>query len=538
MDDLLIRGGDVVDGTGVSRYRADVVVSAGRIVEITPNSMRKARREIDADGQVVAPGFIDIHAHSDFTLPINPRAESKIRQGVTTEVVGNCGYSVAPALPGTSGMLKEYLSHSAPWLTFRDTTFRDYIESYPATSVNVVHLVGHHTLRLMVLGMASRPAQPSELQSMVQLLEEALDAGAAGMSSGLFTAPGSFADTGEILALARVLSARNAGYFTHVRDEGTRVFEAIKEAIDVARQTGVRTQIAHLKLAGMDSWGKAADLLAMVEAARMEGVPVECDQHPYARGSFPLRNLLPTWMHEGGIDKMAERLRSPEVRARLRADIEREGLVNTGRLPSWDVVTVSISPSTPELQGRSLGEIARERRRDPFDQVCDCIIADRQMRILMASLDQDDVDLITARPWVLVGSDGNSLAVHGVTSQGMPHPRFYGTHARVLGHCVRDQGLLTLEQAIYKMTGGSAAALGWRDRGWIREGCVADITVFDPDRIRDHASYDQPHQYATGVSTVTVNGSVVIDAGEHTGLLPGNVLKRPRPAERARNARR
>ncbi|MCC7286575.1 MAG: D-aminoacylase [Burkholderiaceae bacterium] len=528
MDDLIIRGGDVIDGTGGPRRRADVVVSAGRIVEVAPDSVRSARRVIDALGQVVAPGFIDIHAHSDFTLPINPRAESKIRQGVTTEVVGNCGYSVAPALPGTAPMLKEYLSHSAPWLTFRDTTFQNYVETYPETSVNIVHLVGHHTLRLMTIGMEPRAARPGELQKMVALLEEALDAGAAGMSSGLFTAPGSFADREEIYAFGRVLARRNGRYFTHVRDESIRVFEAVREAIDVARQTGVRTQIAHLKLAGMDSWGRADELLELIEQARSEGVPVECDQHPYAMGSFPLRNFLPTWVHEGGINAMVERLRDADVRARLRADIERDGLVNTGRLPSWDVVKVSISPSTPELQGRSLGEIARERRRDAFDQVCDCIIADRQMRILMASLDQSDVDAITAKPWVLVGSDGNSLAVHGVTSQGMPHPRFYGSHARVLGHCVRG-GLLTLEQAIYKMTGGSAAALGWTDRGWIREGYCADIAIFDPARVSDHATYEQPHQYATGVTTVVVNGTVVIDEGEHTGTLPGRVLKRPQP---------
>src|SRR5690606_38766105 len=220
----------------------------------SPRSTRTARREIDARNQVVAPGFIDIHTHSDFTLPLNPRAESKIRQGVTTEVVGNCGYSVAPALPGTAAMLKEYLSHSAPWLPFKDTTFAEYVDTYPATSVNVVHLVGHHTLRLMTVGMEPRAATANELAKMTELLDEALDAGALGMSSGLFTAPGSFATAEEISMLAEVLAQRGGCYFTHVRDESVHVFEAVKEAIDVARQTGVQTQIAHLKLAGMDSW--------------------------------------------------------------------------------------------------------------------------------------------------------------------------------------------------------------------------------------------------------------------------------------------
>ena len=307
MDDLLIRGGELIDGTGLARRRSDVCVSNGRIVEVTPDSTREARRVIDATGHIVAPGFIDIHTHSDFTLQLNPKAESKIRQGVTTEVVGNCGFSAAPVLPGNSAMLKEYLSHSAPWLTFRDTTFKEYLQSYPATSVNVVHLVGHHTLRLMTVGMERRPASPDELQAMVGLLEEALDAGAIGMSSGLFTAPGAFANAEEFVTLGRVLAARDALYATHVRDEGRGVFEAVAEAIDVARRTGVRTQISHLGAKGTDNWGRAQELLDLIEAARKEGIRIECDQHPYTTGSYPLRNFLPIWAHEGGIDVLVER---------------------------------------------------------------------------------------------------------------------------------------------------------------------------------------------------------------------------------------
>ncbi len=527
MDDLLIRGGRVVDGTGAPGREADVAVAGGRIVALDRGSTRRARREIDASGLVVAPGFIDIHAHSDFTLPLNPRAESKIRQGVTTEVVGNCGFSVAPALPGTSAMLKEYLSHSAPWLPFSDTTFAEYLDRFPSTSVNVVPQVGHNTLRLMTVGMAARAATAEEMGAMVALLEEALEAGALGMSSGVFTAPGAYAGPDEILALARVLERHGARYSAHVRDESDRVFESVREAIDVARETGVHTLISHLKVAGLDNWGKAGRLIAEIESARREGVPVDCDQHPYDTGSFPLRNLLPAWVHEGGLGAMLDRLKDDTVRQRLLADIERDGLVNNGRIPSWDAVRVSISPNQPELAGRSLGEIARERRRSAFDQVCDCIIADRgHMRILVKSLAEADVNTITGVPWILVGSDGNSLAVHGITGQGKPHPRFYGTHARVLGHCVRDLGLLTLEQAVHKMTGGSATALGWTDRGLLRPGFWADIAVFDADRIADLATYDDPHQYATGVSTVVVNGELVIDSGEHTGALPGFVIRR------------
>jgi len=528
MDDLLIRGGRVLDGTGSPGREADVAITGAHITEVAPGSTRKARREIDARGLVVAPGLIDIHTHSDFTLPLNPRAESKIRQGVTTEVVGNCGFSVAPALPGTSGMLKEYLSGSAPWLPMKDTSFAEYVDTYPETSVNVVHQVGHNTLRLMTVGMERRAATAEEIQAMAGLLEEALAAGALGLSSGLFTAPGANALPEEIHALARVLGKHGARYSTHIRDEGNRVFEAVREAIDVARQTGVHVQIAHLKLSGMDNWGGAQKLLAEIDAARREGVPVDCDQYPYDTGTNPLRNLLPPWVQEGGIGAMLERLKEQSVRARLRADIDKGGLNNFGRIPSWDAVRLAISASQPEINGRTIGDVARERRLDAFDQVCDCILSDKgHTRILITSMAEDDVRAITKTPWILVGSDGNSLATEGITSQGMPHPRFYGTHARVLGACVRDLRLFSLEQAVHKMTGGSATALGWTDRGWLKPGCFADVAVFDPDRIGDVSTYEKPHQYATGVSTVIVNGEVVIDGGEHTGLLPGRVIRRP-----------
>lgn len=527
MDDILIRGGMVIDGSGAAVFAADVAIAGDRITAVGPALDRTARRVIDAHGLVVTPGLIDIHTHSDFTLPVNTRAESKIRQGVTTEVVGNCGFSAAPALPGTSAMLAEYLSASAPWLTFRDTTFADYLDTFPATSVNVIPQVGHNTLRLMTVGMEPRAATPEELAAMVDLLVEALDAGALGLSTGLFTAPGIHAGPEEVHALARVLKQHGARYSTHVRDEGNRVFEAVREAIAVARATGVHVQIAHLKLSGMDNWGSAPKLLEEIAAARREGVPVDCDQYPYDTGTNPLRNLLPPWVQQGGIGAMVERLRDPVARARIRADLDRDGLNNFGRIRSWDAVRVALSPQQPELAGRSLADVARERRRDPLDQVCDCIVTDRgHTRILITSMAEEDVQTITGTPWILVGSDGNSLAVHGVTSQGKPHPRFYGTHARVLGACVRDLHLLTLEQAVHKMTGGSATAIGLKDRGWLKPGMVADIAVFDAATVADRSTYESPHQYAAGVSTVVVNGTVVVDGGDHTGAMPGRMIRR------------
>ncbi len=527
MDDIVIHGGQVIDGSGAPGRFADVVVTNGRIVAIDSGQVRTARRVIDATGQVVAPGFIDIHTHSDFTLPLNPRAESKIRQGVTTEVLGNCGFSAAPALPGRVEILRDYLAASAPWLEFRETTFANYMKSFPATVVNTVMQVGHNTLRLMAMGMEDRPPRPDELALMQRLLEEALEAGALGLSSGLFTAPGIFAQTDELIALGHTLHRHGAAYASHIRDEANRVFEAVQEAIAVGEACGIHVQIAHLKLSGTDNWGGAARLLAAINAARQRGVQVDCDQYPYTTASNPLRNLLPTWVQEGSMETMLQRLSQPAIRSRMREELAVHGLNNFGRIPSWEAVRIAISPYQPGYAGRTIADIARSRARDPLDTVCDYLIADRgHTRILVTSMDEADVQSIVRSPTVLVGSDGTSLAPYGTTGQGKPHPRFYGTFPRVLGRYVRDLGLLSLPQAIYKMTGGSAAALRLVDRGLIREGYWADITIFDPQTIADRATYDDPHQYAAGISTILVNGVAVIDAGEHTGELPGQVLRR------------
>jgi N-acyl-D-amino-acid deacylase len=531
--DILIRSGLLLDGSGASGRPADVAIRDGRIAAIGNDIGNDAGKVIDASGLAVAPGFIDIKTHSDFTLPINPKAESKVRQGVTTEIIGHCGFSVAPALPGKVELLRDYLSPSAPWLPFKEITFPDYLDTFPATAVNAGMLVGHNTLRLMVMGMAARPPTPDELAAMIVLLDEALGAGALGLSSGLFTAPGSYAQPDEMIALCRVVKRHNAGYFTHLRDESNKVLDALTEAIEVAQTCDVHVEIVHFKCSGMDNWGKAQRALAMIAEAKARGLDVDCDSYPYAAGSNPLKNLLPQWVQAGSVEAMLERLELAETRTRIRADIARDGLNNWGRIPSWDAVQISISPHLPQFAGRTIGALAAERGEDPIDTVADYLVEDHgATRVLVTSISEDDIRAIVGSDTALVGSDGNCVATYGTVSQGLPHPRFYGTFPRIISRYAGELGVIPLELAVHKMTGATAKALKLRDRGFIREGYRADVTIFDPADFKDRATYADPHQYPSGDrTTVIVNGTVVVENATHTGALPGMVLRRDRAGQ-------
>ncbi|MBM3529097.1 MAG: D-aminoacylase [Alphaproteobacteria bacterium] len=525
--DILIKGGTLYDGAGGKGVPGDLAVADGRIAAVGRVD-GTATKVIDAAGLAVAPGFIDIKTHSDFTLPINPKAESKVRQGVTTEIIGHCGFSVAPCLPGKVELLKDYLSPSAPWTPFRELTFPQYLDTFPKTSVNAGMLVGHNTLRLMVMGMADRAPTKAELDAMIALLEDGLRAGALGMSSGLFTPPGSYAQPEEMHAFGRVLKKHNAAYFTHLRDESNQVLDAVQEAIDMAEQCGVHVEIVHFKCSGMDNWGKARDALKMISGARARGLDVDCDAYPYAAGSNPLKNLLPQWVQSGGVDAMLKRLKENDTRRKIAADIEREGLNNWGRIPDWDCVRISISPNLPQHAGRTILELAKERRADPVDTLCDYLVNDKgATRVLVTSISEDDIEHIVASERALIGSDGNCVAPYGVVGKGMPHPRFYGTFPRIIHHYVRERGALPLEHAIHKMTGATARALKLKDRGLLKEGFRADVAVFDPEDFRDRATYADPHQFPSGARTcVIVNGTMVVENARHTEALPGAVLRR------------
>ena len=526
--DILIRGGAVIDGSGAPALEADVAIAGGRIAAIAPTLEVDAARVIDARGLVVAPGFIDIKTHSDWTLPLNPKAESKIRQGVTTEVIGHCGYSCAPVLPGKAALLRDYLSPSAPWLTFTDKSYAAYLGGLPATSTNLVPLVGHNTLRLMVMGLANRRATSDELEAMASLLTQSLDAGAYGLSTGLFTPPGAFAATDEIVALAKIVATKGGRYFTHLRDEANQVFEALDEAIRVGREAQVHVQVVHLKLSGLDNWGRAGEMLQRFDAARTTGVAIDCDQYPYTAASNPLKNLLPRWVQSDDLGKMQARLADPANRARIRQEIEAQGLNNFGRIKDWEAIRISVSPNTPQFAGRTVADLARAAGADPVDRLCDYLIADKcATRVLVDSISEDDIRTMIRSPHVCVGSDGNCVAPYGTTGQGKPHPRFYGTFPRILGHYCRDLKLIDLPRAIWKMTGASAKALGFSDRGLLKPGYAADVTLFDPAEFAERATYAEPHQYPAGTATtVLVNGAVTVDHAEHTGALNGRLIRR------------
>lgn len=526
--DILIRNGTVYDGSGAPGIAADIGINGTTLAAIAPALEGTGFKTIDAAGLAVAPGFIDIKTHSDFTLPINPKAESKVRQGVTTEIIGHCGFSVAPVLPGKTQLLKDYLSPSAPWLPFRERTFAQYLDTFPATAVNAGMLVGHNTLRLMVMGMENRAPTANEMRHMVALLEEALDAGALGLSSGLFTSPGAYADNDEMLALCRVLKQHRAGYFTHIRDESNGVLDAVQEAIDVAEATGIHVEIVHFKCSGMDNWGKAKTALDMIARARDRGIDVDCDSHPYTAGSNPLKNILPQWVQAGGVDVMLERLALKDSRDRIRTEIASVGLNNWGRIPDWDCIQISITPHLPQYAGRTVAQLAAEWKKDPVDVLCDYLIEDRgATRVLVISISEEDIREVVASRTALVGSDGNCVADYGIVGGGMPHPRFYGTFPRMLGRYVAEQHLLPLETALHKMTGATAKALRLADRGRLLPGYKADVTLFEPAAFKDLATYADPHRYPAGTrTTVIVNGTLVVENATHTGATPGRVLRR------------
>jgi N-acyl-D-amino-acid deacylase len=529
---LLIRGGEVVDGTAAPRRRADVAVEADRVVAVGPDLAGQARRVIDASGHVVAPGFIDIHSHSDLFYLACPAAESKIRQGCTTEVVGMCSFSPAPVPPAGRDQMRAWAAGIGARLEIRWTTFAEYLDALRAArvSINVVPFVGHGALRLTAIGPENRPPGGGEMEGMRRLLHEALDAGAFGFSTGLVYPPSAYAATEELVDLARAMARRGGLYFSHVRGEAGMVEDSIAEAIRIGEEAGVGVQIAHVKVTGRENWPKIDRVLALIDRARARGVDVSGDVYPYHAGSTKMDNLLPAWVHDGGTARLLDRIADRTTRRRI---IE-ECLVAGERWRTQSMGTVGFDEvriatcDQRELEGRSLAELAGKRGVSPAEALMELLLEERAtVSMVVFSQSPDNVAKVLAHPAIMVGSDSLGLTSGPGPHPGKPHPRMYGTFPRVLGQHAREQKLFSLETAVQKMTGMPAARLGLVDRGLLHPGQAADLTIFDPVTVRDEATFEDPHRHPTGIPYVIVNGAVVVDRGTFTAAGGGRVLGRP-----------
>ena len=531
MFDLKIEGATVIDGSGAAGGRADIGIRDDTIVAFGDLSRESASNRLYAAGKTVAPGFIDMHSHSDWRLWANRRAESKIRQGVTTEVVGNCGFSPAPASDEFLDDLRAFALYLPAGMDFRWRSVGEYLRAFDAhgTAVNVIQLVGHGSLRIAAMGFARRPPSATELTRMQRLLSDAMEDGAWGMSTGLIYAPGSYATTEEIVAVAAAAARHRGFYASHIRGEGATLLQAVAEAIEVGRQNDMPVQVSHIKAAGRPNWGKVAAALALIDNARAEGVDVMADVYPYTASSTTLRTLLPDWALEGGVDAMLARLNDAETRARIRQELAAPvtGQSLLDRI-GWDNVMISYCAARKDAEGKRLSEIGAARGVDPLDAAFELLRDEGgKAYMILFQLDEKDLRRALGHPHVMIGSDGSALAPYGELGAGKPHPRSYGTFPRVLGEYAREQRLLSLPEAIHKMTALPARRLGLRDRGVIRVGAKADLVVFDARRIADQATYEDPHRYPIGLDHVLVNGRFVVKDGGHTGSLPGRLLTPP-----------
>ena len=542
--DLVLANGRIVDGCGNPWYWGDLGIRRGRIAAIAPPGTLRAERAIPLEGRFATPGFVDIHTHSDLSILVNRRAESMVRQGVTTNVIGNCGMGAAPVVDEHLADMRHFWGKisAAPGVTWRWRTFAQYLRALQrgGLGINIAALAGHSALRLAVLGWAERTPTPAELERMAGLLAEAMEAGAWGMSTGLVYPPGCFAQTAEIVALCRVVARHKGIYTSHIRGERETILEAVAEAIAIGQQAGVPVQISH----NAPKYGAPCDAsanLRLVEEARARGQDVTVDNDVHTDLGPELAAALPQHIHDRGGAEIAALLRDPAVRRQVRAEIVGDrrpafgpaGLVRHGR---WERITLLHAPHTPEAVGRTLLALAEARGQDPFDTYFDLIVADGdEVEALFDYIDEANIRLLLQHPAVMICSDGEVLAPYGFLNDPPPYsPCSYGEFPGVLERYVRENPVLTLEQAIRKMTSFPAQRLGLWDRGTLRPGMWADIVVFDLARVHDRATNlyphtypfeNYPHQYPEGIDYVLVNGDLVVKEADHTGALPGRVLR-------------
>lgn len=536
----------MVDGTGAPSRVGDLLVEDERIAELAPPGGTSLAPDLvlDVRGLVVAPGFIDVHSHGDFSLPSEPTAAPKALQGVTTEVVGNCGLGLSPANAAVDAMYERVapiVFGEGAEVCSRDLAeYRERLHR-AGVGVNVACLVPHGNVRCAVLGMTERAPTQSELGAMRELVAEGMRHGAFGMSTGLIYPPGANAQTDELVALAEVLRPFGGVYASHIRNEGSRLLPSVAEAIEIGERAGVGVQVSHLKAAGQPNWGKVRRALELIDEAARRGVDVHCDVYPYTAGSTVLTAMfVPLWAFEGSTGDMLARLRDPATRARVVRDAKAQLLAYV-ELPSWlswvpkrwllpiivrkmgELVVVSSVKHQRRYEGVPIGAIAKERGKELHEAMLDLLIEeDTAVAAIAHVMSEDDVRAVLRHPRAMVGTDGMPLR------DGKPHPRTYGTYPRVLERYVREQGLFDLEQAVHRMTGLVAKKLGLYDRGTLAVGSCADLVVLDPQRLTDRATFDEPRRSPTGVEHVLVAGRHTVRDGKLTGALPGRVLeKRP-----------
>ncbi len=524
--DLVVSGGTVYDGTGRPPFGADIGILGGTVKTIGRIPDSRARTIVLARGLAVSPGFIDVHEHTDERILVNPRAESAVRQGVTTLVSGNCGGSPFPL---TDSMAEEQAKNLKEdyglELTWKDA--RGFFECIGKTgsAVNYTTFVGHGTVRAAAMGYGNRAPSPAEMEGMKSMVRESVEQGVLGLSSGLEYAPGSFGSTEELIELCRVVRLSGGVYATHMRNEQEGILEAVDEALRIARETPIRLQISHLKIGYPRNWPKFDELLRRLERARAEGVNFRCDRYPYIAWATGLDMFFPLWSREGPTKDFIARLRDPSLQARLKAEVKKK----EDDLGSWDKVLVSnvATEKNRSLEGQNILEAAQRAGKVPYEFIRDLLVEeDGRVGMISFAMSEDQLKVLLAHPLVGVGSDGGAVAPYGPLSKGKPHPRHYGTFPRVLGKYVREEKVAPLAEMIRKMTSMPAGHLALAQRGTIREGYAADLTVFDPDKIIDRATWTDPAQYPAGISHVLVNGALVIENGEHSGRLPGRVLRR------------
>jgi dihydroorotase/N-acyl-D-amino-acid deacylase len=530
--DLLLAGGRVVDGTGAPWFRADVCVRGDRIAAVGDLARVPARRRIDASRLVVAPGFIDMLGQSEYNVLVDNRAASKITQGITTEITGE-GTSIAPLNARMIANNKE--TYARYGVTPDWTTLEGYWKAFARArpAINLGTFVGAGGVRGLVMGEEERRATPAELAAMEGAVARAMEEGALGLSTSLQYVPDRFASTEEIVALARVAARYGGTYISHQRSESGLIDESLEEVFRVAREARIPAQIYHLKTAYQKNWGRMPEVLQRLERARAQGLDVSADQYPYVAGQNGLDAGLPLWVREGGKDKMIARLKDPAVRERVKADLQRDD-------PSWEnqylgsggaggVLIVSVvNTGLKKYEGRTLERIGKEEAKDPRDVLMDLVIADRaNTSNVIFIMSEDDVRTALRHPLVSLCTDSGAVAEDGIFSEEKSHPRAWGSAARILGKYVREEKLLPLEEAIRKMTSLPASRMGLSERGLLRPGMAADLVAFDPETVRDRATFEDPLHYSEGIPYVAVNGELVVDGGKITAARPGRALKGP-----------